>query len=269
MSKTKLIFEGHLCKPRGYFPVGMEFPLNCLNKINLSFCHCKKFLGDGKFLLIFQFPSPKCLSSLFQFLKVFHCLRFLHKPFNFLPSVMDWHLEGLFLIEALCRTNRDRNIEQTNEWRREPMDGRLDLWTNGRADGWMDTPEDAGKFLVNWAIVISDWIEDTFLVLNIEENTNPQALFACEAWNSHYSCLNKIKFSFCSLLKKVPLWIHFLCNYPISLGKSQFFSFLLNFLRCFNDFSFSDTNRPISFLKVRKAVVWFVSLLTINNEKRH
>ena len=139
MSKTKLIFEGHLCKPRGYFPVGMEFPLNCLNKINLSFCHCKKFLGDGKFLLIFQFPSPKCLSSLFQFLKVFHCLRFLHKPFNFLPSVMDWHLEGLFLIEALCRNNRDRNIEQTNEWRREPMDGRLDLWTNGRADagGWI------------------------------------------------------------------------------------------------------------------------------------
>ena len=72
MSKTKLIFEGHLCKPRGYFPVGMEFPLNCLNKINLSFCHCKKFLGDRKFLLIFQFPSLKdsALVTFFNFLGV-------------------------------------------------------------------------------------------------------------------------------------------------------------------------------------------------------
>ena len=61
MSKTQLIFDGHLCKPRGYFSFGTELPLSCLNKINLSFCRChlKSSLVTANSLLIFLFPSRK------------------------------------------------------------------------------------------------------------------------------------------------------------------------------------------------------------------
>ena len=74
MSKTQLIFDGHLCKPRGYFLVGMGFPLNCVNKINLSFCRChvKSSLMTENSLLIFQFPSRK--DNALTYLKAFQCL---------------------------------------------------------------------------------------------------------------------------------------------------------------------------------------------------
>jgi len=64
MSQTQLIFESYLYKPTGYVSEGWNSPLNCLNKIILSFSHCKRFLSDLIFFdnLPLSFPKGQCFS---------------------------------------------------------------------------------------------------------------------------------------------------------------------------------------------------------------